>query len=415
MSGVKRLRILFACALLPALCLVVAADDVDVTFPGATSFPPERLRKAIAEQLQDIASSGLTPARADDAAWFLGSFYRREGFAKADVTFEIRTSQLVLRVTEGPRTLVRSLVFRGNHAFDGEALSPYMSGIDAAEIGKAGLPFSEAEVAAGAERVAGFYASEGYLDAKTDTGGTRILGGGASADIVVRIREGRRYRIGAIAFKGRTVLDTGELTRALDLESDQPFTPFTTDEMQRVLRSYYRSRGFFAAKVEVTADRTLARDGAVPITVTCEPGVPFRIGRVVPRGLDRVTPEFIEMRFASLTGKVYDPAALETRYREMVKTGLFKTLHVRPVEAGADVLVLDVEVEEAKQKEFGFELGYASYDGASAGLRVGDRNFLRTGRPLTLAVQYSQRGFRGALEYVDPWFLESAWTFRGRL
>ena len=408
-------RRLFRTVLLVCVLATMAARGVEVTFPGAASHTPERLKKAIAEQLRDIDSAGLTPSRADDAAWFLGAFYRREGFAKSEVTFDIRGAQLALNVKEGPRTLVKGLVFKGNAAFDEKTLSEYMLGVNAEKLAKTELPFNESEVAAGAERVAAFYASEGWLDAKTDTTGTRIREGGTAAEVVVRIEEGRRFHIGAITFKGRPQLDPAELTAALALKPDAPFTPFTTDEIDRVLRGHYRSRGFYTARVSVVADPPAGRGGAVPITVTCEPGAVFRVGRVLPRGLDRVTPEFIEKRFGSLTGKVYDPASLETRYREMVKTGLFKSLHVRPVEAGKDVLDLDIEVEEAKQKEFGIELGFASYDGVSAGFRIGDRNFLRTGRPLSLALQYSQRGFRGELAYVDPWFLDSAWMLRGRL
>ena len=406
-----------ATALLAALCVLQGAAsgaDANVSFPGATSFPVEKLRAALAEQLGEISASGLTPARADDAAWFLGSFYRKQGFPSAEVTFDIRGSQLVLKVREGNRTFVQSLKFTGNRAFDDAKLAEYMLGIAPDKVAESKLAFNESEVEEGGGRVLAFYQSEGFLDAVVDASGTRVSPSGKSADLVVRISEGPKYLIGAITFAGHPLLDRKELLDALALKPGAALTPFIVDEMQRTLRGFYRSKGYFAATVEARADRTRAK-GGVPVTFVCEPGLRFRVGAVVPRGTDRLSPEFIEKRFASLTGKPYDPAKLQERYRELIKTGLFKSLRVRPVTDGPDALNLEVEVVEAKAKEIGFDLGYGTYDGVGAGVTIGDRNFLRYGRPLFLSLQYSQRGFRGELLYVDPWLFDSEWALRAKI
>ncbi|GDX11062.1 hypothetical protein LBMAG57_28340 [Verrucomicrobiota bacterium] len=402
-------------AVLYVLQGIAFSADANVRFPGASSFTEEKLRSALAEQLQEIATSGLAPARADDAAWFLGAFYRRQGFPSADVTFDIRGSQLVLKVREGERIFVQSLDFVGNRSFDGKKLAEYMVGLAPDRLAESKLPYNETEIAAGVERVSAFYQSEGFLDMVADASGTRISASGRSAGVVVRIVEGPKYFLGAITFAGRPLFGRDELLGALALKPDAPFTPSAADGMQRTLQGHYVSKGYFAAKVEWHADRTRAKGGRVPVTLVCEPGPRFRVGAVVPSGTDRLSPEFIERRFDSLVGEVYDPEKLERRYRELTKTGLFKSLHVRPVPVGTDSLNLEVEVVEAKAKEIGFELGYGSYDGVSAGVRIGDRNFLRFGRPLSLSLQYSQRGFRGELLYVDPWLFDSQWMLRAKI
>ena len=285
-----------------------------------------------------------------------------------DVTYEIRGSQLLLKVKEGPRTFVQSLKFAGNRTFEDSVLAQYVIGVAPERLAESKLPFNEMEIAEGAGRVAAYYQSEGFLDVTVDVAGTRLTANGRSADLLVRISEGPKYLLGAIFFTGHPGIARKELLDALALKDGAPFTPYAVDEMQRTLRSFYRSKGFFNAKVEVRTDRARARGGRVPVTFVCEPGPRFRIGRVVPRGTDRLSPEFIAKRFEPLTGRTYDPATLETRYRELIKTGLFKTLHVRPVQDGPDTLKLDVEVEEAKAKEIGFEIGYGTYDGVGAGV-----------------------------------------------
>ncbi len=411
-------RAMTVTAALFAMCVLHAAANgagAEVSFSGATSFTPEKLRSALTEQISEIGASGLTTARGDDAAWFLGLFYRKQGFPAAEVAYEIRGTRLVLKVREGVRTFVQSLKFVGNRAFDDKTLAEYMVGVVQERLAEAKLPYNETEIADGAGRVAAFYQSEGFPDVAVDVSGTRISANGRSADIVVRITEGTKQLLGAITFAGHPVLTRKELIEALGLKAGAAFTPEAVDDMQRALRGFYRGKGFFAAKVEARADRSRARGGQVPVTFVCEPGPRFRVGRIVPSGTDRLAPQFIEKRFASLTNRIYDPAELETRYRELIKTGLFKTLHVRPVQAGPETLNLEVEIAEAKAKEIGFELGYGTYDGVSAGVILRDRNFLRHGRPLSLGLQYSQRGFRGEMLHVNPWLFDSDWMLRSRI
>ncbi|RYD70783.1 MAG: hypothetical protein EOP84_26090, partial [Verrucomicrobiaceae bacterium] len=86
----------------------------NVVFAGAQSFTDEELRAGIAEQIRDLQESGLTKARADDTAYYLSVFYRKRGYSAAEVTWNIRGSQLLLSIREGPRTYLRQVTFQGN-------------------------------------------------------------------------------------------------------------------------------------------------------------------------------------------------------------------------------------------------------------------------------------------------------------
>ena len=396
-----------------ALLLVVLtlAASGQVEFRGAKSFTEAELRAPLAEQLAEISAKGLTPARADDAAFFLGSFYRGQGFPRAEVSHSQSAGRLVLTVSEGPRVLIRSLRFTGNRSHEAAKLAEFVAGVAPEKLAEAKLPFSEGELAAGVERVRGFYASEGWLDVTAEALATTVSD--TAADLVVNIREGPRYTFGEVTFAGGPAFPRPALLDALGAKPEGAFTPFAVDAMQRSLQSWLRGRGHFAATV--TADWTKTPGGRVPVRFTLTPGVKFRVGKIAPTGLDRVTARFVEARFAKIAGAEYDPAKLDEKYRELLRTGLFRTLRIAPVPSGPDTLRVDVEVEEAKQKEFGIEIGYGSYDGFTAGVRLADLNFLRTGRPLALRLEYSQRGFRGELLHENPWFFDTDWSLRSRL
>jgi outer membrane protein assembly factor BamA len=421
-----------------------ASDFVEIR--GNTSFSQDELLAAIGEQVREIQSQGLTPARADDASFYVGAFYRKRGFAKATTDYEIHGRKVLVRVSEGPRSTLRKITFVGNHAIPDATLYDYMIGATPERLARepAQFPYTEAEVAAGGDRVRGLYLSEGFLNVKVDTSGVQLSENGTAANVTVRIEEGMRYTFGEVQFAGETIFPREVLVAALgdpvsgtaakpeDVlhqkrkpaeSSATPFqgvsySPGRANAMQRNLQSFYKGRGYFVAEVALSADHMQSRNGTVPVTFTAKPGGLHHFDGVEVKNegaQPRLDPRFLPSRFKNLTGQVYDPEKLDETYREMLRTGLFSTLRVSTVARPDDEVMLSITAEEAKAKEVGFTLGYSSYEGGTAGIRLGDRNLFGRGRPLTFAFDYTQRGMRGELLYVDPWLLESRFALRSRL
>ena len=90
-----------------------------------------------------------------------------------------------------------------------------------------------------------------------------------------------------------------------------------------------------------------------------------------------------------------------------MKTGQFNVLQIKPVPIEGHLLRLDISAEEAKSREFGFWGGFDTYEGALAGVQVGDRNLFGYGWPLTATIEVSQRSYRGEILYQDPFFFDT--------
>src|SRR5205823_14103975 len=85
-----------------------------IEFRGQQAFKEKELRTALKEEITTIDDFGLSPARADDLAFFLEVFYRKHGYAKVDVHYVIESGdRLRLDINEGPRFLLRSVIFDG--------------------------------------------------------------------------------------------------------------------------------------------------------------------------------------------------------------------------------------------------------------------------------------------------------------
>ena len=72
---------------------------------------------------------GLTAARGDDAAFFLELFYRKQGYAKANVRYTIESgNRLRLDITEGPLVTLGAGQFRWEQESAANVLFDYAVG-----------------------------------------------------------------------------------------------------------------------------------------------------------------------------------------------------------------------------------------------------------------------------------------------
>lgn len=408
--------------------LTPTPGESNATFVGNATLTAEQLRTALAEPLRDIQESGLTRARADDAAYFLGVHYRKQGFADADVQYAIQGPRLVLTIREGPRAYLRKVIFEGAASFPEDTLYDYMIGGTAERLQKEPklFPFVEADVKTGVATLRGFYEQEGFLDAVVMDPAITLVTGKTQVDVRVRVVEGPRYTFGEILFTGTPVFGKDELIGGLGEKLTEPYTPAKVEGMQRNLEFFFKQRGYYAAKVAATSDpashvrRGVVHgerkfDRQVGATFAVTPGPLYRFDGVTVTGLDRLKPAFIENRFRQLHGDVYSPEALDETYRSLLRTGLFRNLRIESVPLPSNEILIRLTAEEAKAKEVGFSLGFSSYEGPIAGLRLADRNLLGLGRPLTFDLEVSGRAYRTELLYVDPWLFESQNSLRARL
>src|SRR6478735_3063817 len=127
-----------------------------IEFRGEQAFSDKDLRIGLKEEITTIEDFGLSPARADDLAFFLEIFYRKHGYAKVNVRYVIESgSRLRLDITEGPRFTLRTIVFDGNRQEPTDKLFDYMVGPTRERYSKLEktLPFVAADMEEGTKLV----------------------------------------------------------------------------------------------------------------------------------------------------------------------------------------------------------------------------------------------------------------------
>jgi len=388
-----------------------------IEFRGQQAFAEKELRSALKEELTTIEDFGLSPARADDLAFFLEVFYRKHGYAKVNVHYVIESgSRLRLDITEGPRFMLRTVTFDGNAREPADKLFEYMVGPTRERYSKLEkkLPFVAADMEEGTRLVDRFYIADGFLDAVVDPPRYNFQEQSSDVDVVVPVHEGRQYFFGSVAFNGQTVYGAEALRGQIVDLLQRPYTEVRVADIPRRLEAYFKARGYYDIKVEASGAPEEAVNGRVPVQISVSPGPVYHFDGVTVNGLTRLHPSFVTKRFARLNGKTYSPDVLDERFRTLMKTGQFNLLQIKPVPVDGNLLRLDISAEEAKSKEFGFWVGYDTYEGALAGVQVGDRDLFGYGRPVTASIEVSQRSYKGEILYQDPFFLDTDFVFTAR-
>jgi outer membrane protein insertion porin family len=389
-----------------------------IEFRGQQAFKEKELRSQLKEEIKTVEDYGLNPARADDLAFFLEVFYRKHGYAKVNVHYVIESQNRVrLDVTEGPLMTLGKVIFDGNIKEATDKLFEYVVGPTRERYSKLqkNLPFVAADMEEGANLVHRLYVAEGFLDSVVDRPRYIFRDQSNQVDVIIPIHEGRQYFFGITSFSGRTIYDSETLRGQMSDLLQQPYTDARVADIPRRIEAYYKARGYYDVKVDATAAPDEAVNGRVPVNVVISAGPVYHFDGVTVNGLDRLHPSYVIKRFSRLEGKTYSPDVLDERFRTLMKTGLFNILQIKPVRVDEHLLRLDISAEEAKSKEFGFSIGYGTYEGGIAGVQFRDRDLFGYGRPLTTSIEVSQRGYKGEILYEDPFFFDSDFVFKARL
>src|SRR5438874_5533539 len=388
-----------------------------IEFRGQQAFGEKELRVALKEEITTIDDFGLSPARADDLAFFLEVFYRKHGYAKVNVHYVIESGdRLRLDITEGPRFILSTVVKIGNAHEPADRLFEYMVGPTRERYSRLEkrLPFVAADMEEGTHLVQRFYIAEGFLDVVVDPPRYRFQEQSSDVDVVVPIHEGQQYFFGHITFIGQTVYGAEALRGQIVDLLQRPFTEARVEDIPRRLQAYFKARGYYDVKVVAIGAPEETVNNRVPVEITISPGPVYHFDGVTVSGLTRLHPGFVTKRFTRLGGKTYSPDVLDERFRTLMQTGQFNLLQIKPVPVDGHLLRLDISAEEAKSKEFGFWVGFDTYEGALAGIQIGDRDLFGYGRPLTATIEVSQRSYRGEILYEDPFFFDTDFYFKAR-
>ncbi|MCU0318011.1 MAG: BamA/TamA family outer membrane protein [Amoebophilaceae bacterium] len=279
--------------------------------------------------------------------------------------------------------------------------------------------FNEAEFAEEKKRIVSYYQSEGFRDAaviedKVCRRGDTLL------DVWMKVREGKKYYVGAIKWVGNYLYDDCTLNQILKIRTGDVYDPtllqkrlYRNPEGQDVA-SLYVDNGycfFYADPVEVGL-----RDDKVDLEINIQEGPQASVNKILIEGNKVTHDDVIRRELRTLPGDKFSSANLQRSYRELAQLNIFDpAIDIRPIPNATDKIV-DIQYKVKERPKFEAKLG-GGWGGkkfmgelslATNNFSLG--NFLKFrppiggGQTLGLKAETNGKEYRNyALQFTEPW------------
>jgi outer membrane protein insertion porin family len=337
---------------------VTRGPRVTVAFTGDSLSEDER------ERLVPIrAEASADEDLLEDSARAIEVYLRGRGYRQARATYTR---------TPGPRDVVITFdVQRGPHFVFGTVDVTGATAMTPAEVRefllvKDGEAFTENALGAGVARLRNAYLARGHALVTVEPAeslaapagsGSSSGGGDPRVNVTVRVTEGPRTVVRAVAFTGTTAVPEAAIRGLVLLAPGRPFSQTELAADRDRIDLEYRNRGYdrVAVRSEVTGAEN---DTQADVTFVIEEGPQVLVDRVIIVGNTRTKPETIERELLVKPGQPLGYSDLiESRVR-LGALGLFRRVTIEELphatEPRRDIFV---RVEEAKATVIGIGPG----------------------------------------------------------
>lgn len=336
--------------------------------------------------------------------------YLKAGFADVKVLWKemppaeggVAQKEILIEIEEGRRHIVTAVAIEGNVHLPTDALRDQMltrpegllrSGAFVAETLREDL-----------NALATLYRSRGYLDVQIRPEVERSEDGKVA--VTVTIDEGVGTLVGSVNRQGGDGLPRDPLTAPLELRPDAPFTPFKLQSDENRISAYLAQMGYPYTEVKSTPSFT-SDQSRVDIVHKIEPGPEVRMGEVYFLGNFRTRERIMRREVDFSPG---DPFVLQNvleAQRNLRDLNIFESVQVVPIGLKEKASTVDLMVDTVEKKPYYFELGggYQTDTGLFGRSKIGDLNFLGSGKDTSVGGRISEVGYRWDLSMGEPRFL----------
>ncbi|NNL85270.1 MAG: outer membrane protein assembly factor BamA, partial [Myxococcales bacterium] len=354
----------------------------------------------------------------------ISSLYRAGGYYLAQVDYQVEELAadavgINFEIVEGKKLKLREIRFEGNEHFDDDELMlglktrPWRWHSLATQYLDHAGTYAEPVFLQDLQDITDRYQNAGFL--KVEVPEPVIEPGEKGLAAVVKISEGKRYKVGEVDVEGDETMDLDALRQIIGLEEGEFFNrAMLTGDVERLER-HYTDRGFYFAKVEPRTDIS-DEDLAVGVDFKVEKGPLYFIRRVDIAGNTITHDPIIRREIAVVEGQLYSARSVAISRSRVRRLGYFEEVNFEPLQTDeADQLDLSVRVVERPTGSLSFGAGFSSQDSFVLNGSIAQTNLFGKGYGASLSADLGSRTDRFFLSFTDPYFLGSTFSMTTRL
>lgn len=349
----------------------------------------------------------------------LRAHYAKEGYFLAEIKSRIEPVEgnnvdLIFEIKEYDKVKVKRITINGNKALSDDSIKEHIFTREQSLMGMltgAG-EYSEDEYKKDLQRVAAWYAENGYPQAKVTDSHVELSPDRRFIYVSLSVEEGEFATIDEVDVSGDFIGDKEELMSLISVKPGQDYKLSQLFEDVRMLQDYYGDQGYAYANIE-----PLRAEGKVPnsmsINYSISKGERVKIGKIIITGNVKTADKVIRREILVTEGEYYRGSYVRESEGSIQRTGYFDKVTVT-TQAAEDPRYINVLVEVTERSTGSFQIGagFSSSEKFIGTLQVSYDNFLGRGQFLTAQATISSLRQLFNVQFFDPYFFDSLWRFR---
>ncbi|MFW5823907.1 MAG: outer membrane protein assembly factor BamA [Marinobacter sp.] len=311
-----------------------------------------------------------------------------------------------LDINEGDVAAIRHINIVGNEAYSDEELldlfelrtSSWWNSLTSKD------KYARERLSGDLETLRSHYLDNGYLDFSIESSQVSISPDKQDVFVAVAISEGKQYTVSDISLRGDLIVPEEELRELIELErGDILSRSELTDTSERLSRRLGREGYTFA---NVNAVPEPESDDTAAVTFFVEPGKRTYVRRINFSGNVSTKDEVLRQEMTQMEGGVASTDRIEFSKDQLERLGYFQSVSVdtTPVPGSDDLVDVNYSVEEQATGSLSASIGFSQVSGVILGADISEKNFLGTGKRVSIGANVSNSIKSANFSYEDPYY-----------
>ena len=348
----------------------------------------------------------------------IADLYVEKGFYLATVDYEIKPANesevdVWFKIDEKAKVKIRDVEFIGNNSITSDELRGAISTrrADALSFLNDSGTYSDEAFKRDLLVVSAHYWDKGYANVKVGEPQLRLSRDKQFMYLSIPIDEGPVFTFSAVNFKGDLIGSAEKNLSKIRLRPGSPFSRTGIAESRDALSSYYQDQGYAYANVQPLTKVDLEHR-KIALTFEVARGKRAYFERINIRGNSKTRDRVIRREMKISEGELFNNTNLEISKRRIMALGFFENVVVSTKRGSSDEFVeVNVEVSERPTGTFQIGAGFSSVENFIAQAQISQNNLFGRGQTLALQAQLSSLRQLFLLRFVEPYFLDTFWTF----
>ncbi len=344
--------------------------------------------------------------------------YVQEGFYLAKVDYEVTEVNeaevdVMFMVSEHDKVEIREVSFIGNEKISDKALRSIIQTSKGGALSflSDGGVYQEEMFERDLLMITAYYYDRGFINVKIGVPQIRLSRDKRYMYLSIPIDEGPVFDVGTINFKGDMIGDKSAYYSRLSIKPGSQFNRSKVGQDIVALNDYYKDRGYAYVNVTPLTNVDLERR-IVDISFEIEKGSKVYFERINVRGNSKTRDKVIRREMKISEGELYNQTNLELSKRRVTALGFFEKVDISTKRGSSDeFIIVNIEISERPTGSFQIGAGFSSVESFIAQAQVSQNNLFGRGQTLSLQAQLSSLRQLFLLRFVEPWFLDTRWTF----